>query len=133
MATQEVLELLNRFERSSLYTMKLSTRAFSLEFSRGAVTPPPAPVQPEPQAVPDADTAITSPLAGVFYAAAAPDAQPYVRVGDTVSKGQTLCLLEAMKMMNEVPAPCDCAITQVLAENGALAAYGGPLFRYMPC
>lgn len=79
------------------------------------------------------DAAITSPLAGVFYAAPAPDAQPYVRVGDTVSKGQPLCLLEAMKMMNEVPAPCDCVITQVLAEDGALAAYGEPLFRYRPC
>ena len=131
MTNQEVLELLNRFECGSLYTMKLSTGSFSLELSRGAVTPTPAPVQP--QALPDADTAITSPLAGVFYAAAAPDAQPYVRVGDTVSKGQTLCLLEAMKMMNEVPAPCDCVITQVLAEDGALAAYGEPLFRYRPC
>lgn len=131
MTNQEVLELLNRFERSSLYTMRLSTGAFSLELSRGAVTPTPAPVQPKPLAMPDA--AITSPLAGVFYAAPAPDAQLYVRVGDTVSKGQTLCLLEAMKMMNEVPAPCECVITQVLAEDGALAAYSEPLFRYRPC
>ena len=126
MTNQEVLELLDR-------TMKLSAGSFSLELSRGAVTPTQAPVQPKPQAMPDADAAITSPLAGVFYVAAAPDAQPYVRVGDTVSKGQTLCLLEAMKMMNEVPAPCDCVITQVLAEDGALAAYGEPLFRYRPC
>ena len=133
MTNQEVLELLERFERSSLYTMKLSTGVFSLELSRGAGTQAPAPVQPEPQAMAEADAAITSPLAGVFYAAAAPDSQPYVRVGETVSKGQTLCLLEAMKMMNEVPAPCDCVITQVLVENGTLAAYGEPLFRYRPC
>ena len=133
MTNQEVLELLERFERSSLYTMKLSTGVFSLELSRGAGTQSPAPVQPEPQAMAEADAAITSPLAGVFYAAAAPDSQPYVRVGDTVSKGQTLCLLEAMKMMNEVPAPCDCVITQVLVDNGTLAAYGEPLFRYRPC
>ena len=90
MTNQEVLELLERFERSSLYTMKLSTGAFSLELSRGAGTQYPAPVQPEPLALAEADAAITSPLAGVFYAAAAPDTQPYVRVGDTVSKGQTL-------------------------------------------
>ena len=133
MINQEVLELLDRFERISLYTMKLSTGSFSLELSRGAGTTSPALVQPERQALPDTDAAITSPLAGVFYAAAAPDAQLYVRVGDTVSKGQTLCLLEAMKMMNEVPAPCDCVITQVLAEDGSLAAYGEPLFRYRPC
>ena len=76
---------------------------------------------------------IASPLAGVFYAAPEPGAEPYVRAGQTVSKGQTLCLIEAMKMMSEVSAPCDCVITQVLGENGALAPYGEPIFRYRPC
>ena len=50
-----------------------------------------------------------------------------------VSKGQPLCLLEAMKMMSEIPAPCDCEITAVLKENGALVSFGEPLFRYQPC
>ena len=56
-----------------------------------------------------------------------------VKEGDRVRKGQPVCLLEAMKMMSEIPAPCDCEITAVLKENGALVSFGEPLFRYQPC
>ena len=128
MTNQEILELMDRFERSSLYTMKLSTGVFSLELSRGAGTSTAAAA---PAA--ESDEVIASPLAGVFYAAPEPGAEPYVRAGQTVSKGQTLCLMEAMKMISEIPAPCDCIITRVLKENGALAGYGEPLFGYRPC
>ena len=55
------------------------------------------------------------------------------KVGDTVKAGDTLLILEAMKMMSEIPAPCDCEITAVLKENGALVSFGEPLFRYQPC
>lgn len=65
-----------------------------------------------------------------FYAASAPDAAPYVQVGDHVKKGQTVCLMEAMKMMNEVQAPCDCVIEAVLQQDGALVSFGDPLIRY---
>ena len=58
---------------------------------------------------------------------------PYVQVGDRVKKGQPLCLLEAMKMMSEVTAPCDCEITAILKENGALVSFGDGLFGYKPC
>ena len=135
MTNQEILELMDRFERSSLYTMKLSTGVFSLEMSRGAGTSSAAaaPVQTAAQPAAETDEVIASPLAGVFYAAPEPGAEPYVRAGQTVSKGQTLCLIEAMKMMSEVSAPCDCVITQVLGENGALAPYGEPIFRYRLC
>ena len=135
MTNQEILELMDRFERSSLYTMKLSTGVFSLEMSRGAGTSSAAaaPVQTAAQPAAETDEVIASPLAGVFYAAPEPGAEPYVRAGQTVSKGQTLCLIEAMKMMSEVSAPFDCVITQVLGENGALAPYGEPIFRYRPC
>ena len=54
-------------------------------------------------------------------------------MGDRVKKGQTVCLIEAMKMMSEVPAPCDCIIEAVLKDNGELAAFGEPLLRYKPC
>ena len=77
--------------------------------------------------------AITAPLVGTFYAAPAPDQPPFVSVGDRVKKGQTVCLIEAMKMMSEIPAPCDCEITAVLKENGALVSFREPLFRYQPC
>ena len=138
MTNQEILELMDRFERSSLYTMKLSTGVFSLELSRGsgtstAAAAPAAPVQTAAQPAAETDEVIASSLAGVFYAAPEPGAEPYVRAGQTVSKGQTLCLIEAMKMMSEVSAPCDCVITQVLGENGALAPYGEPIFRYRLC
>ena len=65
-----------------------------------------------------------------FYAASAPDAAPFVQVGDHVKKGQTVCLMEAMKMMNEVQAPCDCVIEEILQEDGALVSFGEPLLRY---
>ena len=139
MTNQEIIELMDRFERSSLYSMKLAAGEWSLELSRGACGPS-APVsaahakaEPVSQQASAADEVITSPLAGVFYIAPEPGAQPYVRAGETVKQGQTLCLLEAMKMMSEVNAPCDCVITQVLGQNGELAPYGEPIFRYRPC
>ena len=67
---------------------------------------------------------------GTFYAASAPDAEPFVKVGGKVKKGQTVCLMEAMKMMNEVHAPCDCTIEAILQEDGALVSFGDPLIRY---
>ena len=67
---------------------------------------------------------------GTFYAAPAPDKAPYVAVGDRVVAGQTVCLLEAMKMMSEVTAPCDCVIEEILVADGELVSYEAPLIRY---
>ena len=77
--------------------------------------------------------AVTAPLVGTFYAAPAPDQPPFVSVGDRVKKGQTVCLIEAMKMMSEVPAPCDCVIDEILKADGELVAFGEALLRYKPC
>ena len=66
---------------------------------------------------------------GTFYAAASPEAEPFAPVGAVVKKGQTVCILEAMKMMSEIPAPMDCVIEEVLVENGSLAGFDAPLFR----
>ena len=74
-----------------------------------------------------------SPLVGTVYLAPQAGAEPFVQVGDRVKKGETLCLIEAMKMMSEVAAPCDCEILQVLKTNGSLTAYGETLFRYRAC
>ena len=76
------------------------------------------------------DKVVTSPLVGTFYSSPSPDAENFVKVGDTVKKGQTVCLIEAMKMMSEVPAPCDCVIEEVLKASGELVAFEEPLFRY---
>ena len=72
---------------------------------------------------------IESPLVGTFYAAPAEDAAPFVSVGDTVKKGQTLAIIEAMKLMNEIESECDGTIVEILVENGQPVEYGQPLFR----
>ena len=72
---------------------------------------------------------VKSPIVGVFYAAPAENADPYVKVGDTVSKGQTLCIVEAMKLMNEINAEEDGVILEVCVTNGQVVEYGTELFR----
>ena len=72
---------------------------------------------------------IRSPMVGTFYRAPAPDAEPYVKVGDTVKEGQVLCIIEAMKLMNEVEAEFPCRILEILAENAQPVEYNQPLFR----
>ena len=72
---------------------------------------------------------ISSPMVGVFYAAPAEDADPYVQVGDRVKKGQTLCIVEAMKLMNEIVAETDGQIVEICAQNGQVVDFGFPLFR----
>lgn len=82
-----------------------------------------------PSAAQEGLTEITSPMVGVFYAAPAEDADPYVRVGDRVTKGQTLCIVEAMKLMNEIVAETDGQIVEICAQNGQVVDFGCPLFR----
>ncbi|HFQ7556906.1 TPA: acetyl-CoA carboxylase biotin carboxyl carrier protein subunit [Streptococcus pyogenes] len=72
---------------------------------------------------------VESPLVGVAYLAASPDKPPFVAVGDTVKKGQTLVIIEAMKVMNEVPAPCDGVITEILVSNEDVIEFGQGLVR----
>lgn len=72
---------------------------------------------------------IKSPLVGTFYAAPSEDAEPFVKVGDTVKKGQTLAIVEAMKLMNEIESEFDGVVTEILVENEENVEYGQPLFR----
>ncbi len=72
---------------------------------------------------------IKSPLVGTFYRAPSPDSPPFVEEGKKVKSGQTLCILEAMKVMNELTAEFDCEIVNILVENAALVEYGTPLFE----
>ena len=144
MTNQEIYDLMDRFARSSIHSMKLSTQDVTIEFAKAPVAAVPVQTAPVADAVaaPAADVqasaqpelpSISAPLVGTFYAAPAPDQAPFVAVGDRVKKGQTVCLIEAMKMMSEVPAPCDCVIEEVLKANGDLTAFGEALFRYKPC
>lgn len=72
---------------------------------------------------------ITSPMVGTFYAAPSEDAKAFVQVGDTVKKGQTVCIVEAMKLMNEIPSEVDGIVEAVLVENEDLVEFGQPLVR----
>ena len=72
---------------------------------------------------------VKSPIVGVFYAAPAENADPYVKVGDNVKKGQTLCIVEAMKLMNEINAEEDGVISEICVTNSQVVEYGTELFR----
>ena len=72
---------------------------------------------------------VKSPLVGTFYAAPSEDAEPFIKVGDTVKKGQTLAIVEAMKLMNEIESEFDGVVTEILVENEENVEYGQPLFR----
>ena len=89
---------------------------------------------PVPVPAPKADTqpdhiSVTSPIVGLFYAAPAENADPYVSLGDRVKKGQTLCIIEAMKLMNEICAEADGVIEKICVTNGQMVEYGTELFR----
>ena len=85
-------------------------------------------VEPQGRHAPDTEI-IRSPLVGTFYRAAAPDAPPFVEKGDTVKKGKPLCILEAMKLMNEFQAEFDLEIVAILVDNGKMVEFGAPLFE----
>lgn len=85
-----------------------------------------APTAPAPAQ--EAGTPIKSPMVGTYYAASAPGAAPYVTVGASVKKGQTLCIIEAMKLLNEIEAECDGVVKQILVDNAEPVEYGQVLF-----
>lgn len=72
---------------------------------------------------------VKAPLVGTFYAAPAEDAEPFIQVGDSVKKGQSVAIIEAMKLMNEIESDFDGTVTEILVKNGQAVEYGQPLFR----
>jgi acetyl-CoA carboxylase biotin carboxyl carrier protein len=77
-------------------------------------------------------TIVTSPFVGTFYRAPAPDAAPFTDVGQKVKKGQTLCIVEAMKLMNEIECEIDGTVAEILVQNATPVEFGEPLFRIIP-
>lgn len=95
--------------------------------------PQAAPVPAQPAPAPAADEhIIKSPIVGTFYAGPSPEAGPFVRAGDFVEAGQTVCIIEAMKLMNEIEADISGEVARVLIENGQPVEYGEPLFALRP-
>jgi acetyl-CoA carboxylase biotin carboxyl carrier protein len=152
MELEELYELMAEFRKSGLGKLKYKTDDFSITLEM-PVPPPPFPVAtgaaapaayipaaadaPAPDGVggdrADAPSPqgsfIKAPLVGTYYAAPGEDSEPYVTVGKTVKKGETVCIVEAMKMMNEVEAPCDCIIEEILRQNATVVGFDDPLFR----
>ncbi len=95
------------------------------------VAAPAAPTAPAAAAVAEVvetGHTVKSPMVGTFYRSSAPGAKAYVEVGDTVKEGQTICIIEAMKILNEIEADKSGTITRILGENGQAVEYGQPLF-----
>ena len=151
----EIKDLMSQFDQSSLREFSYSNAGETLHFSKNqqaiaAPSPkleaPLAPVAPASPAVPAAETSepapaeasvspvaegavVESPLVGVAYLSPSPDKPAFVAVGDTVKKGQTLMIIEAMKAMNEVPADRDGVVTEILVANQDVVEYGQGLVR----
>ena len=140
MEFENLITLINAVSDSTLTGLKYEENGVKIQLTKkegkvkviAAPAAAPAAVQPEASADEAADkpgNIVKSPLVGTFYAAPAEDADPFVAVGDTVKKGQTLAIVEAMKLMNEIESDFDGKIAEVLVENGQPVEYGQPLFR----
>ena len=132
MELQELYGLMDRFAASGLTALEWEREGERVALRReGTVSQTVAAHAPvSVSSVPEEEGEVVSaPLVGVFYAAPAPEEPPYVTAGAQVKKGDTLCLIEAMKMMSEVPAPADCVVEEVLAQDGEAVGVGAPLFR----
>ena len=149
MEQKDIFLFIEKFEQSRLTRMEIRDGDFSLKLENQPAVP--AAVAPAAQvstalaaaeqntgsetAAPTSEhlVAIRAPLVGVFYAAPAPDQPPYVKTGDKVKAGQVLCLVEAMKMMNELQSPVDGVIRSVGGTNGELVEFDQILFEVEPC
>ncbi|MGN1415195.1 MAG: acetyl-CoA carboxylase biotin carboxyl carrier protein [Anaerovoracaceae bacterium] len=147
MKSQEYFDLISRFEASSLRLLEIEEDGCRVHMEKGGLSAAePAATCAAPQSVPAerseepvhnaADAALAqvkAPLVGVFYAAPSPEAPPFVLPGDRVEKGQVLCILEAMKMMNELKSPVNGILRSIGCRNGEMAEYGQILFEVEPC
>ena len=136
----EIKELIALLESSSLAVLEVKEGDSKVHLEKPGnitvnntgvapvVAPAAAPVAPAAAPAAETGKTINAPIVGVFYAAPSPDAEPYVSVGKRVKKGDVVCIIEAMKCMNEIQAEEDGEITAVLANNGELVEYGQPLF-----
>jgi len=138
MELQELYGLMERFELSGLTELEwkrgeeqIALRRTPAPVVQGAAAPAAqvAPAVPVSAPTVEEGEQVKAPLVGTFYAAPAPGEEPFVTPGRQVKKGETLCLIEAMKMMSEIPAPADCVVEEILAKDGEAVGYGEALFR----
>jgi acetyl-CoA carboxylase biotin carboxyl carrier protein len=149
MTIQEIKELLDLFHASGVSEMEVQRGDGRVRFTRGSAAaqpgmapaatapyiaappPPDAAAAPAPAAA-EETTIVKSPIVGTFYESPSPDSPPFVKVGDQVEKGKVLCIIESMKLMNEIEAEVAGTIVARLVENGRPVEYGEPLFSVKP-
>lgn len=136
MDLEKIEKLVNIIENSSMLEFSIQEGDTKIKMSRrGTAGVPGDPVtavhtETAPAAEENEDEDyITSPIVGTFYSAPSPEAKAFVKVGDVVKAGQTVCILEAMKLMNEIESEFDCEIEAVLVSNEQKVEYGQPLFK----
>ena len=159
MNLQDIKELAKIMQETGITSLHLTEGALDISMERNTAAPAPAvqpvavqapvavpvpepelsaptaePAAVEPQAVGTTIdfnhiTEVKSPMVGVFYAAPSPDAQPYVQVGSKVKKGDVLCIIEAMKLMNEITAEQDGEIVDICVQSGQVVEYSQTLFK----
>lgn len=157
MKMDDIALLIDHLDKSSLVELELKSEEFELSLRKGDAfsryegdidSPVSSPVRPKEAQVEKGERAeqgeavsketeqtgenadlILSPIVGTFYRSPSPDSPAFAEEGKELSSGDTICILEAMKVMNELEAEYDCRIEAVLVENGQLVEYGTPLFR----
>lgn len=146
---KEILKLIDLLEERNLSAFELEIEGFKIKISRGQpskiVTESPSPpsLPAEPEANPATDLLeskeakndlhyISSPMVGTFYRAPDPSSPPFVEIGESVQKNQTLCIIEAMKLMNEIESDIDGVLEEIYVQNGKPVEYGKKLFAIKP-
>ena len=148
---QEILKLIDLLEERDLTRFELEVEGFKISIGRGQpqgapleiVASPQAPVLEAPpqgnggQEAPEVEERddldyISSPMVGTFYRSPDPSSPPFVEKGENISKSQTLCIIEAMKLMNEIEAEVDGVIEEIFVKNGTPVEYGQKLFAIKP-
>ncbi len=147
MSLERIQELLQLMKEHDLAELELSEKDFSIKLKKAtslaltatqpAALPPAAAASavtaaPQKSAGDEGLVPIKSPIVGTFYRAPAPDAQPFVNAGQKVTKDTVVCIVEAMKIMNEIKAGVNGTIERILVENGEPVEYGQPLFLVRP-
>ncbi len=134
MDTKQLETILALFEKSTVSEMELESETFKLKLKRNTeiheVPVKPTIAQaPQPTTVVDTAHWVKAPLVGTYYHSANPDAKPYVEVGQSVKEGQVICLIEAMKVMNEIKADRSGVVQEIKAINGKMVEYNQALVR----
>ena len=144
MDLKDIKAIVDLMEKNGLTAFEMEKGGFRIALSKGAVAGPAVSYAPAPVAAPAAAASapaeaaapaasgkeIPSPMVGTFYSAPSPESPPFVKVGQKVTPDTVVCIIEAMKVMNEIKAEVSGTITEVAAENGQPVQFGQALFRY---